>query len=63
MPAVDRNVLRIAVAEILGFPQTPVPVVINEALEIAKRYSSTESLNFLNGVLDAVARESKPSHS
>jgi transcription antitermination protein NusB len=59
MPAVDRNVLRTAVAEMLGFPDTPVPVVINESLEIARRYSAPESLNFLNGVLDAVARETK----
>ena len=56
MPAVDRNVLRLAVAELLGFSATPAPIVINEALEIAKRYSAPESLNFLNGVLDAIAR-------
>ncbi len=56
MPAVDRNVLRTAVAELLGFPGTPAPIVINESLEIAKRYSGPESLNFLNGVLDAIAR-------
>ncbi len=56
MPAVDRNVLRMAIAEMLGFPGTPAPIVINEALEVAKRYAGPESLNFLNGVLDAVAR-------
>ncbi len=56
MPAVDRSVLRMAIAEMLGFSATPAPIVINEALEIAKRYSGPESLNFLNGVLDAVAR-------
>jgi transcription antitermination protein NusB len=61
MPAVDRNVLRAAVAELLGFPDTPVPVVINESLEIARRYSAPESLNFLNGVLDAIARQKKSS--
>lgn len=60
MPAVDRNVLRAAVAEMLGFPDTPVPVVINESLEIARRYSAPESINFLNGVLDAIARKTKP---
>lgn len=59
MPAVDRNVLRAAIAEMLGFPATPVPVIINESLEIARRYSAPESLNFLNGVLDAVARQTK----
>lgn len=56
MPAVDRNVLRMAVAELLGFPGTPQPVVIDEALEIARRYSAPESIDFLNGMLDAIAR-------
>ncbi len=55
MPAVDRNVLRTAIAEMLGF-STPAPIVINESLEIARRYSAPESINFLNGVLDAIAR-------
>lgn len=57
MSSVDRNVLRMAVAELTGFPGTPAPIVINEALEIARRYSSPESINFLNGVLDAINRE------
>jgi N utilization substance protein B len=57
MPAVDRNLLRAAVAEMLGYPNTPAPIVINEALEIAKRYAAPESLQFLNGVLDAIGRE------
>ncbi len=57
MAAVDRNVLRAAVAEFLGYPQTPMPVIINEALEIARRYSSPESVHFINGVLDSVAKE------
>ncbi|MBV8115139.1 MAG: transcription antitermination factor NusB [Silvibacterium sp.] len=56
MAAVDRNLLRTAVAELVGFPGTPAPIVINEALEIARRYSAPESINFLNGVLDAIAR-------
>lgn len=56
MPAVDRNLLRMAVAELLGFPGTPAPIVIDEALEIARRYSAPESVDFLNGVLDAIAR-------
>ena len=56
MASVDRNVLRMAIAEMLGFPGTPAPIVINEALEIARRYSGAESINFLNGVLDAVAK-------
>ena len=57
MAAVDRNILRGACAEFLGFPKTPKPVVINESLEIARRFSSPESVQFINGVLDSVARE------
>jgi N utilization substance protein B len=57
MAAVDRNLLRCGVAEFLGFPQTPRPVIINESLEIARRYSTPESVQFINGVLDSVARE------
>lgn len=56
MPAVDRNLLRMAIGEMLAFKGTPFPIVINEALEIGRRYSAPESINFLNGVLDAVAR-------
>ena len=57
MAAVDRNLLRAGVAEFLGFPKTPRPVIINEALEIARRFSTPESVHFINGVLDSVARE------
>ena len=57
MAVVDRNVLRVGVAELVGFPDTPRPVVINEALEIGRRFSTPESVQFLNGVLDSVARE------
>ena len=56
MAAVDRNLLRASVAEMLGYPATPLPVIINEALEIGRLYSAPESIHFLNGVLDAVAR-------
>lgn len=56
MPAVDRNLLRMAIGEMLGFKSTPFPIVINEALEIARRYCAGESINFINGVLDAVAK-------
>lgn len=56
MSAVDRNLLRMAVGEMLGFKGTPFPIVINEALEIGRRFSSPESINFLNGVLDSIAR-------
>jgi N utilization substance protein B len=56
MAVVDRNVLRAAVAEMLGYPNTPAAIVINESLEIARRYAAPESVQFLNGVLDAIAR-------
>jgi transcription antitermination protein NusB len=57
MAAVDRNILRCAVAELIGFPSTPRAVVINEALEIARKFSAPESVQFINGVLDSVGRE------
>ena len=57
MAAVDRNILRTGVAEFLGHRDTPRPVVINEALEIARKYSSPEAVTFINGVLDSVAKE------
>ncbi len=61
MAAVDRNVLRGAVAELIGFPDTPRAVVINEALEIARKFSNPESVQFINGVLDSVGKDlSKP---
>ena len=60
MPAVDRNLLRMAVAEMIGFKSTPFPIVINEALEIGRRFSASESINFLNGVLDSIARSLLP---
>jgi transcription antitermination protein NusB len=57
MATVDRNLLRAAVAEFLGYPETPRPIVINEALEIAHRFSTPESVQFINGVLDSVGKE------
>jgi len=57
MAAVDRNILRAAVAELLGFPKTPRAVVINEAIEIARKFSAPESAQFINGVLDSVGKE------
>jgi N utilization substance protein B len=57
MAAVDRNIIRGAVAEFLGYPATPKAVIINEALEIARKYSSPESVQFINGVLDSVGKE------
>ena len=57
MPVVDRNLLRAGIAEMLGYPKTPAAIVINESLEVARRYAAPESIQFLNGVLDAVAKD------
>jgi N utilization substance protein B len=57
MAVVDRNLLRAAIAEMLAYPNTPAPIIINESLEVARRYVAPESIHFLNGVLDAVARD------
>jgi transcription antitermination protein NusB len=57
MAAVDRNILRFAAYEILHRKDIPYAVTINEALEIAKKYSSAEAASFLNGVLDKLAKE------
>jgi N utilization substance protein B len=57
MAVVDRNLLRAGVAEMLGCPNTPAAIVINESLEIARRFAAPESVQFLNGVLDAIARD------
>ena len=56
MAIVDRNILRLAVYEFL-FSDTPHTVVINEALEIARRFSSYEATQFINGILDAIKHD------
>lgn len=56
MSRTDRNLLRVAAYELLYFQDVPVSVVINEALEIAKRFSTESSLTFINGVLDKIAK-------
>lgn len=56
MAAIDRNILRMAVAELLFFRDVPYKVVIDEAVEIAKTYGTDESGKFVNGVIDAVYR-------
>ena len=55
--AVDRNILRIAIFEMLFCPEVPPVVSINEAIEIAKRFGSDESGRFVNGVLDRIRGE------
>ena len=56
MPAVDRNILRLAIYELRN-TGTPPAVAIDEALELARRFSTEESVQFVNGVLDAVNKE------
>jgi N utilization substance protein B len=56
LAATDRAVLRVAAAELIGRPGTPARVVLDEAIDIAKRYGSEESGRFVNGVLDQIAR-------
>jgi transcription antitermination protein NusB len=56
MPVVDRNILRLAIYE-LSQQTTPAPVVIDEAVELARQFSNDESLSFINGILDAVHRQ------
>ena len=57
MAIVDRNILRIAVCELLYEENLAPAIVINEAIEIAKKYSSEEGATFVNGILDAVKKE------
>ena len=56
MGAIDRNILRMAVTELLYFPDVPVSAVINEAVELAKMYGTPDSGRFVNGMLGALAR-------
>ncbi len=58
MPAIDRAILRLAVAE-LRSGETPPRVVINEALELAKKFSSEEAAPFINGILDAIHKSAQ----
>jgi N utilization substance protein B len=60
MPTIDRTVLRIAGFELLGRPDVPVPVVLNEAVELAKRFSTDDSGRFVNGVLAALVPVLRP---
>ena len=58
--ATDRAVLRAAIAELIARPGTPARVVLDEAIELAKRFGSEESGRFVNGVLDRIARTLRP---
>jgi N utilization substance protein B len=57
MATVDRNLLRLATQEFLVDKETPKTVVINEAIEIARRFSTQESPQFINGILDSIKKE------
>ena len=57
MPSIDRNVLRIAGFELLCLPDVPVAVVLDEAVELAKRFSTDDSGRFVNGVLSSLVAE------
>jgi N utilization substance protein B len=57
MAVVDRNVLRLAVAELLDFPDVPTAVILNEAVELASAYSTDDSGRFVNGVLATLAAQ------
>jgi transcription antitermination protein NusB len=60
MAVVDRNVLRLAVAELLASPGVPTAVILNEAVELASAYSTDDSGRFVNGVLATVAVQVRP---
>ena len=62
MAVVDRNILRLAIYEFLYQSDTPRTVVINEALEIARRFSTFEATQFINGILDAIKRDLDAGH-
>lgn len=57
LPLTDRIILEMSIAELLSFPNIPVKVTINEYIELAKTYSTPKSRNFINGILDVIAKE------
>jgi transcription antitermination protein NusB len=59
MPALDRAILRLGIYELLSRPDVPVAVVIDEAVELAKRFSTDDSGRFVNGILAAVAKNAR----
>ena len=59
MAVIDKNILRLGICELLFEPTTPPKVVINEAVEIAKKFGTEESPDFINGILDKIFRDSK----
>lgn len=61
LAGVDRNILRLAVYELMHSTEAPPPVVINEAIEIAKKFGAAESGSFVNGILDRIAKGTRRS--
>jgi N utilization substance protein B len=60
MATVDRNILRLATFELMEVTDTPMKVVLNEAIELSKRYGSEDSSAFVNGVLDKIGSTLRP---
>jgi N utilization substance protein B len=63
MAAVDRNLLRLGIFELMYLKEVPFPIIINEALEIVKEFSDGEGTQFVNGILDAAAKELRPAEA
>lgn len=63
MAAIDRNIIRLAVAEMTYFTDVPVKVVIDEAVELAKTFGSSDSGKFVNGVIDSIHKKSRGSQN
>jgi transcription antitermination protein NusB len=59
MAIVDKNLLRISIWEILKTPETPVSVILNESIELAKCYGDDNSVKFINGILDSLAKKAR----
>jgi N utilization substance protein B len=57
LAVVDKNILRMAICEVEYMPDIPVKVAINEAIELARKYSTLESTSFVNGILDQVMKD------
>jgi N utilization substance protein B len=57
MAVLDRLILRMAICEMLRDPSTPAPVIINEALELARTFTTEEAVKFINGMLDAIRKK------
>jgi transcription antitermination protein NusB len=60
---VERNILRLAIYELLFMPDIPPNVTINEAVEVAKRYGAQDAWLFINGILDRIKHEVRPQHA